>query len=359
MTNRGTRKALLLGGTGAMGTYLADILSDDGWQVTVTTRSRRATTRNNVAYVTGNAQNEDFLRDVLESGWDVVVDFMVWQTTAFRDVCGLLLKSASQYVFVSSYRVFADSEVISERSPRLLDVSEDDEYLSTDEYALAKARQENLLRESGKDSWTIVRPAITYSCGRFQLCTLETASWLALALANHAVPLPAEMLEKQTTMSWGRDVALMISRLMGNPVAMGEDYNVCTARHQRWSQITEVYGRSVPLRIREVRLEEYERAAGSVYQCRYDRMYDRIMDNSKVLSATGLFESDLTGVEEGLSREMGRFLDAPKFPAMGRRTLGRVDRLGNNGVLTPKQYASLFGWSGTGYAKYIIGRLLG
>ena len=34
---------------------------------------------------------------------------------------------------------------------RLLDISKDDKYLRTDEYALAKARQENILQKSGKN----------------------------------------------------------------------------------------------------------------------------------------------------------------------------------------------------------------
>lgn len=52
---------------------------------------------------------------------------------------------------MSSSRVYADSQTpITENSPRLLDVYKEEEYLKTDEYALSKARQEDILHRSGK-----------------------------------------------------------------------------------------------------------------------------------------------------------------------------------------------------------------
>lgn len=341
-----------------MGGHLTRLLAVDGWDVTVTSRSARSSDDPRVAYVRGDAHDRGFLDDILASGWDAVVDFMVWSTDAFRGVRDTLLGSCQQYVFLSSYRVFADSPVIAERSARLLDVSGDREYLATDEYALAKACQEDLLRSSGRGGWTIVRPAITYSAGRLQLCTLECGTWLPLALAGHAVPLPSEMLVRQTTMTWGGDVALMISRLLGSEAALGEDYDVCASRHQSWEEVVEAYRSVVPLEVRGAGLAEFERASGNPWQCRYDRMYDRVMDNSKVLSATGLAESDLTPTTEGLPRELRATLGSLMLPAFGRRTLGRVDRLGG-GLFGPRAYSRQFGGLGVGYAKYLAGWVLG
>lgn len=357
MTKRRGR-VLLLGGTGAMGQHLAPLLAAEGWEVTVTSRSSRSSTVAGVDYVQGSGRDEDFLRVVLANRWDAVVDFMVRGTEELREMLGLLLSSCSQYIFLSSYRVFADSPVITEKSPRLLDVCGDVAYLSTDEYALAKARQENLLRESGRENWTIVRPAITYAWGRFQLCTLECDTWLPMVLAEHSVPLAAEMLPKQTTMSWGGDVASMICRLVGNPMALGEDYNACSARHQSWADVVEIYQGLVPLSVREVPLRDYERAAGAVYQCRYDRMFDRVMDNSKVLAVTGLSECELTSIDEGISRELSCFLRDSKFKDAGKRQLGRLDRLGG-GLFSPAAFSSLKGASPLSYAKYLLGWMLG
>lgn len=352
------KRALLLGGTGAMGQYLTPLLARDGWDVVVTSRFSRKRDSAGVRYVHGNARDERFLEDVLADRWDVVVDFMVRGTGEFRRVMGLLLSSCSQYVFLSSYRVFADSPIITESSPKLLDVSEDAAFLLTDEYALAKARQENLLRGSGRSNWTIVRPAITYAWGRFQLCTLECDTWIPMVLAGHPVPLAAEMLSRQTTMSWGRDVALMVSRLIENPMALGEDYNACTSRHQSWGDVVEFYKELLPLQVREVSLSDYERAVGSVYQCRYDRMFDRMMDNSKVLAATSLSEHELMGAKEGIRRELEPFLRMPRFRSVGKRQLGRLDRLGG-GFFSPSTFRFIEGASSVEYFKYLFGRTIG
>lgn len=341
-----------------MGANLSKLLAEDGWKVTVTSRSRSGPGAGGVSYARGNAHDRAFLEGVLSEGWDALIDFMVWPSEAFSGMLDLLLSPCARYVYLSSYRVFADSPVITEESPRLLDVCNDAGYLATDEYALAKARQEDLLRASGRGNWTIVRPAITYDrSGRFQLCTLESETWLRLAIAGHAVPLAAEMLAKQTTMTWGGDVALMISRLVGSQTALGEDFNVCTSKHLSWSEVVDVYQSIVGLHVREVPLFRYERAAGNAYQCRYDRMFNRVMDNSKALRATGLSESDLVRAGEGLPRELEAFLRDPGFRAAPMRQLGRLDRLGG-GLFGPAALRQEMGAGASGMARYYAGRLL-
>lgn len=154
---------LVLGGTGAMGVALVKILSEK-YAVSVTSRSKRDSSPN-IRYIEGDAQNINFLKSVLkEQKWVAVVDFMVRNIDNLRDALPLLLDSTDQYIFISSARVYAESNTpITEKTPRLLDISTDKEYLSTNEYALAKAREENLLFDSDKNNFTIIRPSITYN----------------------------------------------------------------------------------------------------------------------------------------------------------------------------------------------------
>lgn len=168
------KSILLLGGTGAMGNHLVQILNDGNHNVFVTSRRHRQN-RSGVTYIQGNAHDEDFLNSVLAKvEWDVIVDFMIYGTDEFSCRVNKLLKACKQYVFLSSSRVYADSkEPITEQSPRLLDVCKDEEYLKTDEYALSKAREENVLFNSEYKNWTIIRPYITYSEIRLQLGVLE------------------------------------------------------------------------------------------------------------------------------------------------------------------------------------------
>ena len=186
-------KVLLLGGTGAIGVYLSEILAADGKDVVVTSRSEHAPCCS-IEFIRGDARNADFLSFTLDRVRpDAVVDFMSYGTDEFKMRRDLLLGKTRHYLFLSSYRVFNDAEVITEKSPRLLDSSTDSDYLKTDEYALCKARSENLLRESSMANWTIIRPGITYSKRRFQLGCLEANTLCYRSFQGLPVAMPQEM----------------------------------------------------------------------------------------------------------------------------------------------------------------------
>lgn len=350
-------RILVLGGTGAIGARVCSRLAERGCEVVSTTRRNRASREPNVSYARGDAHDPAFLDKLLAERWDAIVDFMVWSTGEFRERYRGLLSATDQYIYTSSYRVYADSPVIREDSPRLLDVTDDPAYLTTDEYALAKARCEDLLFESGRGNWTVVRPAVTYdgAVGRLQLGVLESGDWLWRALKGIPVPLPFEMLRRQATMSWGGDVAEMIARLVGNPDALGEAFTVSGSDHMTWGEVAGAY-RSVlsSLEVVPCDLGGFEHAWGNPWQVRYDRMYDRVVDNSKVLAVTGLRQSDLTGMKEGLARELSSFLASGRTPAMsGPGLQARLDRL-TGGSPSLRPVARAVGIRGA--AKYLARR---
>jgi nucleoside-diphosphate-sugar epimerase len=303
-------KVLILGGTGAIGVYLVPELLRKGYEVHVTSRSAQLPINmidQSVLHIRGNAQDICFLNDLLGGGrYDCIVDFMVYSTDSFRGRLDLFLNWTGHYIFLSSYRVFADTgmNTVTECSPRLLDVCGDKEYLKTDEYALAKAQQEDLLRESGRHNWTIVRPAITYSKSRFQLCTLEANTVIFRALHHVPVAVPDIMLDKETTMTWAGDVASMIAALALNSTGIGEDFNVCTSEHHSWREVAAIYEKAIGLKTTGISLENYIKIVGGRYQILYDRMFNRIMDNSKILKVIAADRSTITSLEKGLTREL-------------------------------------------------------
>lgn len=341
-----------------MGIHLVRFLSRRGHDVVVTSRRMQAA-HDGVSYLLGNAKDEKFLAETLAERWDAIVDFMVWSTDEFSARIDGLLAATAQYVFVSSYRVYADSPVITEKSPRLLDVVDDADYLATDEYALRKARCEDMLFGSESRGWTIVRPAVTYdSSGRFQLGTHEAETWLWRALNQVEVPLPDAMMAKQTTMTWGGDVARMIVELLGNPKATGEAFNVSTAEHLSWGEVAQAYRLVVPsLEISSCSLTDYESERGGVYQIRFDRMFDRVLDNAKILDATGIEESSLRPMEEGLAGELACHLGSlPLLVPLHAGRQGKLDRLvGGLPCLLPIVRAKGVASSG----KYLARRLFG
>ncbi len=322
-------KILVLGGTGAMGAHLIKILAENGHDVFVTTRKVREDSRN-ITYLTGDAHANVFLEKLLEKHWDVIVDFMIYSTPEFHRRVGLLLRAAGQYVYLSSSRVYADSaSPITEDSPRLLDVCRDPVYLATDEYALAKARQEDLLKNSGNRNWTVIRPYITYSETRLQLGVLEKESWLYRALHGRTIVFSKDIAPNTTTLTYGFDVARGIASILGVQGALGEVFHITHSEYHTWSEILSVYldvlekhfGKQPPVLI----MDSFPDLKSGKYQLIYDRRFNRRFDNTKIggFIDTSTFKPPLTGLKECLAD----FLEKPRFNLLPCRIEARADKL--------------------------------
>lgn len=314
---KSNKRALLIGGTGAIGVYLAPLLLKKGYTVDITTRSGQYQNKSNLRYLVGDGHDIEFIKTALSGAkYDAVIDFMDYSTTEFKNRYRLLLESTKQYVLLSTYRVYADAKILHEKSPRLLDVSTDSDFLSTDDYALRKARQEDILSNSGKHNWTIVRPGITYSKNKFQFGPMEAEIFLWRALKKLPTPFPREMLGKITTMTWAGDVATMMSGLINNEKAYGEDYIVATSEHHTWREVLKIYNKHIPIKIVSVPTEDFLSAIGGNeinYQVHYDRMYDRVIDNTKILNTVDIDQRNLMRLEKGLGREITQFVKNPQF----------------------------------------------
>lgn len=294
-----------------MGRYLVPELLALGYDVDIVSLDDIASDNPTLCYIKGNTKENGFLEKLLTNNYDGVVDFMTYNTEEFKKRYRLFLDNTKHYIFLSSCRVFADAPPITENSPRLLDVSDDKDFLATEDYALYKARQEDMLRQSGYTNWTIVRPATTYSTGRFQLVTLEAPNVIYRMKAGKTIVLPEAAMGCQATLSWGGDVGKMIALLLFNPKAYGEDYNVATAEHHSWEEITQIYNDICNFNYITVSTEDYLNIiqpgeAWAKYQLIYARMFQRITDNTKILEATGMKQSELMTLRDGLMYEYER-----------------------------------------------------
>ena len=164
------KKVLVLGGTGAIGTYLVEKLADRSYDVTVISLEDATSSRPNLHFRKANALDKTVVTTLLAEHFDGVIDLMIYWAPPFSDFADLYLQNTAHYIYLSSYRVFADEEhPVVESSPQLLDTAQDPVYLASNDYSLHKARGERFLRASRYKNWTIVRPAITYSKKRCQL----------------------------------------------------------------------------------------------------------------------------------------------------------------------------------------------
>lgn len=329
-TQQGGRpRALLLAGTGAIGTPLCRELANHGWSVTTTSRQPRHP--ESVPWNTeiGDAKQSAFLERLLRQEWDVVIDFLNYSTQEFRARATRLLEYCRHYIFISSARVLADSmSDLNEESSRLLDVLSDSKFLDSDEYCLSKARQEDALAQSGRTNWTIIRPYITYGDNRLQLGILEKEDWLNRALRGSAVIFCEEMLEIKTTMTSASDVASAIAAIAGDDRCMGQVFNITTSEPRTWAETLGIYSAAlhelgVTFRVHLVHSQTLLQIKPATAQLYYDRMYSRRFDNTKL---DAIFNtSSFVDPESGLRRSLVRFVRRPTFRAVDWRRQGMMD----------------------------------
>ncbi len=329
---------LILGGTGAMGTPLVDILSEiQTNEIYITSRSVRDS-HNNIHYIQGDAHDLTFIKYVLNSHYDAIIDFMVYTLHEFSERIELFLEHTNQYFFLSSSRVYADNDMdrIKEHSPRLLDVTTDDEYIKTNEYALAKAREENVLFNSKYTNWTIIRPYITYNDERLQLGVFEKENWLNRALSKKKIVFPKDVADKYTTLTYGYDVSKIMTKLIGNEKAFGQAFHIVTEQMIKWKDVLKLYIDVIEEETGyrpEVFMTESSNEIGNVsckkYQITYDRLYNRCFSNEKVKLTLG-YDVEYTDVYEGLKKCLTSYIHKNKkcrFSNSGVAIEAYLDRL--------------------------------
>lgn len=308
-----SKKILVIGATGAMGIYLVPELLGKGYRVDALSLDDMSSEHPMLTCIKGNGKDLSFLNSLLKNKYDAIVDFMVYfSQEEFSQYYKLFLENTEHYIFLSTYRVYADSNApITEESLRLLDTETDEAFLNSGDYSIYKAQEEEMLKASGYQNWSIVRPAITYSSNRFQLVTLEANIVVYRMLTGKTVVLPEEAMDKQATMSWAGDLAKMFAAIILNPEAYGEAYTFATAEHHSWREVAEIYKEIGNLKYVTVNMEDYLNiiAPGNIHlrqQLTYDRCFNRVVDNSKVLKVAGLKQTDLMTLKEGLKSELSK-----------------------------------------------------
>lgn len=306
------KKILVMGGTGAMGMYLVPLLSSMGYTVDVPSLIVPTTEDEHIHYFYANCKDPQILDSLLANDYEAIYDFLIYPGHEFEAVYEKLLQHTKHYIFFSTYRVYAGESPITESSPRLLDVSTNKEFLAVaeHEYSLYKAMAEDVLRKSAYKNYTIVRPSITYSKERFQLVTCEADTVVHRAMAGKTLLLPETAISVQGTMTWAGDTARMLAAILLNENAYGETYTLATAEHHAWGEIAEYYRDLIGLKYEFIPEEDYLSLFGAGnpfpgYQLRYDRLFERKIDNTKILTLAGMKQSELMPLYEGLKKELG------------------------------------------------------
>ena len=302
------RKVLLIAGGGTLGRYTSSELLSKGCAVDVICLEDYTSDNPKLSYYKAKADLNYLTEFLNDKYYDGIVNFIHYTSVDdYKPVHKLLCSKTDQLIFLSSYRVYADLQhPITESAPMLADVVKDDEeFLKTENYALPKAICEKFLREeSGTENWTVVRPVISFSDKRLDLVTVSGNEIIDAAKSDKTILLPEAAKNLTAGLDWAGNSGKLIANLLFKKECLGEAYTVSSGQNLTWGEVADIYTRLTGVNFRWTDTEEYVSNGHGGYILNYDRLYDRAVDNTKILKATGLKKDDFTSVEEGIKIEL-------------------------------------------------------
>ncbi len=301
------KKVLLIAGGGTLGTYTAKELLNKGCAVDVICLGDYTSNNPKLCYHKAKADLNYLTEFLKDKYYDGIVNFIHYYVPEmYKPVHKLLTSKTDQLIFLSSYRVYAESkQPLTEESPFLADVVEDEEFLKSEDYAVPKAICEKFLREeSGTENWTVVRPVISFSDKRFDLVTVSGHEIIDAARSGKTVILPEAAKNLTAGLDWAGNSGKLIANLLFKKECLGEAYTVSSGQNLTWGEVADIYTRLTGVNFRWADTEEYVSTGHGGNGLFYDRLYDRAVDNTKILKATGLKKDDFTSVEEGIKIEL-------------------------------------------------------
>lgn len=298
---------MLIAGGGTLGRYTAKELLNKGCAVDVICLEDYTSNNPNLCYYQAKADLNYLTEFLKDKYYDGIVNFIHYYVSEmYKPVHKLLTSKTDQLIFLSSYRVYAESkQPLTEEAPFLADVVEDEEFLKSEDYAVPKAKCEKFIREdSGTKNWTVVRPVISFSDKRFDLVTVSGHEIIDAARSGKTVILPEAAKNLTAGLDWAGNSGKLIANLLFKKECFGEAYTVSSGQNLTWGEVAEIYTRLTGVKFRWTDTEEYVSTGHGGNGLFYDRLYDRAVDCSKILKATGLGKKDLTSIEEGIKIEL-------------------------------------------------------
>lgn len=306
-------KVLLIAGGGTLGKYTAAELIRLGCQVDIICLEDNVSDNERLCYYKGYAELKYLKEFLKDRHYDGIVNFIHYEDVyTYQPVHKLLSENTEHLIFLSSYRVYADLQhPITESAPHLLDTVSDRVFLENEKYAVPKSKNERFIRdESGTKNWTIVRPVISFSDRRLDIVTVSGRKVIDLTREGKAILLPMEARNLTAGLDWAGNSGKLIANLLFNEKAFCEAFTVSTAQNLTWGEVADIYTELLGARFEWVDtdsfLKENPYLQRSPWILIYDRLFDRAVDNSKILNVTALKREDFISVRDGIKTELDK-----------------------------------------------------
>jgi uncharacterized protein YbjT (DUF2867 family) len=279
-------KVLYIGGTGEISFDCIGQSVKLGHEVSVYNRGNNNTgLPPEVNFVTGDIHDDAAYSRLADENFDVICQFRLFSPDEIKRDIKLFAGHCKQYVFISTasaYRKPVRGLPITERTPLV------NPYWA---YSRAKAEMEKLLREQAGLPYTIVRPSHTY---RTHMPTPLSGNMdVSRLLRGKPIVVHGDG-ESLWTVTHARDFAPPFVKLLGNEMALGEDFHITNDRQWTWNEILEAV--AAALKVADYRfvhvptdtLVRYNTDwAGPLYG---DKAASVIFDNTKIKSVVGDFD---------------------------------------------------------------------
>ena len=309
-----TKKVLLIAGGGTLGTHVSNELLRLGASVDVICPEEKVSHDPRLRFHRGLVSRELLDELFSQTHYDGIVDFIHYKNPEeYKKSYSHLIQHSDHVIFLSSYRVYAESnEVLTETSPRLLDVVTDQEFLAKENYAIPKSICEDWLRsERAGEHWTIVRPVISFSQTRLDLVLYSGNEILRAVENNTPLLLPKTVKDFGAGLDWAGNSGKLIANLLFKPHTYGETYNIYSGHGATWGDVAKAYEEVTGVEIVWGEEEDYVKTLPFakkpwlVDMWYHDRCYNRKIDASKTLKATGLTRDDFKSIADGIRYEIG------------------------------------------------------
>lgn len=302
-----------MAGGGTLGSYTAKELLRLGACVDVICPEKKFSDHPRLNFIQGYVTDELMTDLFAGTHYDGIVNFMHYRDeNEYKRVHPFLMKNTDHLIFLSSYRVYANEQhPVTETAPRLHEVYPLEGLLAEDDYGVKKALCEDYLFDGRKEeNWTIVRPVISFSHRRLDILMNSYTDVLQKAESGEPLLLPASVKDFYAGFDWAGNSGKLIANLLFKGNALGEAFTVSSGHGMTWGEVADAYAAETGVHVNWVSdgdyLATFEKRETSNFLIRwiYDRKFNRDIDCTKILSVTGLKQTDFATVQEGIREEL-------------------------------------------------------
>lgn len=314
------KKALFIGGTGTISSAITAALAAEGkWELTLLNRGNRdETVPAGVRVIHADISDEATVATLLEGKtWDCVADFIGFVPSQVERDWRLFRGKTAQYIYISSasaYQKPVVSPFINEGTPLanpFWQYSRDK--IACEDFLMDKYREEGF-------PVTIVRPSHTYGNRSVPVGVHgDKGSWQVLRRMLDGKPV---IIHGDGTSQWtlthNTDFAKGFIGLMGNPLALGNAFQITSDQTLTWNQIYEGIAAILGVEFKPYYVSSAFLAAVGPYDFRGGLLGDKactvLFDNTKLKRAVPGFQATVR-FEDGIRDTISHILAHPELQA--------------------------------------------